>query len=103
MNAELQKVEKLGGEGLMLRQPGSKCALLPSDICFLHCLVDRDGGGCRYENGRSWSLLKVKTFHDAEALVVGHETGKGRHGDRMGALYVRGVRGRGPAFSMWFL
>jgi DNA ligase 1 len=31
----------------------------------------------------------VKTFHDAEALVVGHETGKGRHGDRMGALYVR--------------
>ncbi len=47
---ELARVESLGGEGLMLRQPGS-----------------------RYEAGRSRTLLKVKTFHDAEARVIGYE------------------------------
>jgi DNA ligase 1 len=40
LRAELARVEALGGEGLMLRQPGSK-----------------------YEVGRSTTLLKVKTFH----------------------------------------
>jgi hypothetical protein len=43
----------------------------------------------RYETGRSWSLLKVKTFHDAEAKVINHEVGQGQFGDRMGALEVR--------------
>jgi DNA ligase-1 len=33
--------------------------------------------------------LKVKTFHDAEALVVGHQAGAGRHKGRLGALLVR--------------
>lgn len=64
--AELKKVEALGGEGLMLREPGSK-----------------------YQLGRSSTLLKVKTFHDAEAVVVGHEAGKGKHKGRLGALNVR--------------
>lgn len=41
-----------------------------------------------YAPGRSTSLLKVKTFHDAEATVVGHVPGKGRHKGRMGALEV---------------
>ena len=50
----------------MLRQPGSK-----------------------YVAGRSTNLLKVKTFHDAEAVVVGHQAGAGRHQGRMGALLVR--------------
>jgi DNA ligase-1 len=70
--AELKRVEGLGGEGLMLRKPGSK-----------------------YELGRSSTLLKVKTFYDAEGLVVGHEAGKGRHKGRLGALVVElpnGVR-----------
>ena len=49
LRAELARIEALGGEGLMLRQPGS-----------------------RYVAGRSTTLLKVKTFHDAEAIVVGH-------------------------------
>ncbi len=62
---ELTRVEALGGEGLMLRQPGS-----------------------RYEKGRSSTLLKVKTFHDAEAKVIGHEPGKGKHKGRLGALSV---------------
>jgi DNA ligase 1 len=63
---ELARVESLGGEGLMLREPGSK-----------------------YEVGRSTSLLKVKTFHDADAVVVDHAAGKGRHKGRVGALVVR--------------
>jgi DNA ligase-1 len=58
-------VEALGGEGLMLRRPGS-----------------------RYEVGRSSSLLKVKTFHDAEARVLEHLAGAGRHKGRLGALLV---------------
>ena len=62
---ELARVEALGGEGLMLRQPGS-----------------------RYEVGRSHTLLKVKTFHDAEGVVIGHEPGKGRHKGRCGALVL---------------
>jgi DNA ligase-1 len=66
LRAELTRIESLGGEGLMLRQPGSK-----------------------YVAGRSATLLKVKTFHDAEAVVVGHQAGAGRHKGRMGALLVR--------------
>ena len=66
LRAELARVESLGGEGLMLRQPGSK-----------------------YVAGRSSTLLKVKTFHDAEAVVTGYQAGAGRHKGRMGALLVR--------------
>lgn len=64
--AELKRVEALGGEGLMLRKPGSK-----------------------YEFNSSATLLKVKTFHDAEAVVVGHEAGRGRHKGRLGAVVAR--------------
>lgn len=42
----------------------------------------------RYEAGRSNTLLKVKTFHDAEARVLGHVAGMGRHKGRLGALLV---------------
>lgn len=41
-----------------------------------------------YESGRSTTLLKVKTFHDAEARVVEHLAGAGRHKGRLGALLV---------------
>lgn len=63
LREELGRVEGLGGEGLMLRRPGSP-----------------------YEVGRSTSLLKVKTFHDAEARVIGHAPGTGKHKGRLGAL-----------------
>jgi DNA ligase-1 len=66
LRAELARVEALGGEGLMLRQPGSA-----------------------YEAGRSATLLKVKTFKDAEATVIGHLAGAGKHKGRLGALQVR--------------
>ena len=44
--------------------------------------------GSRYEAGRSATLLKVKTFHDAEARVVEHLPGRGRHAGRLGAVVV---------------
>jgi DNA ligase-1 len=65
LRSELERVEALGGEGLMLRRPGSA-----------------------YEVGRSHSLLKVKSFFDAEARVIGHQDGAGRHRGRLGALLV---------------
>ena len=65
LREELARVEALGGEGLMLRQPGS-----------------------RYEVGRSHTLFKVKSFHDDEARVIGHQAGAGRHKGRLGALEV---------------
>ncbi len=63
---ELKKVEKLNGEGIMLRRPGSL-----------------------YSTGRSRDILKVKTFHDAEAVVVSHIKGNGRNSMRMGSMRVR--------------
>ena len=65
LRAELERIEALGGEGLMLRQPES-----------------------RYEVGRSTTLLKVKSFRDAEARVLEHLKGAGRHKGRLGALLV---------------
>ena len=65
LRAELARIEALGGEGLMLRQPGSG-----------------------YEVGRSSTLLKVKSFLDAEARVLEHLPGAGRHKGRLGALLV---------------
>lgn len=65
LREELDRVEREGGEGLMMRRPGS-----------------------RYEIGRSRTLLKVKTFRDAEAVVVGHLPGAGKHKGRLGALLV---------------
>ena len=62
LQSALGRVEQLGGEGLMLRRPASL-----------------------YESRRSSTLLKVKRFHDCEATIIGHESGKGRHKGRLGA------------------
>jgi DNA ligase 1 len=57
----------------------------------------------KYVAGRSATLLKVKTFHDAEAIVIRHEPGKGRHKGRLGALTVQLPNGKefsvGTGFS----
>ena len=42
--------------------------------------------GSRYVAGRPATLLKVKSFLDAEAVVVGYEAGKGKHKGRTGSL-----------------
>jgi DNA ligase len=44
--------------------------------------------GSRYESGRSSTLLKVKSFHDAEARVLEHQGGAGQHKRRLGAALV---------------
>jgi len=54
------------GEGVMLKDPNSE-----------------------YERKRSFSLLKVKRFEDAEAEVIGHARGEGRCFTMCGALMMR--------------
>lgn len=68
---KLREIESLGGEGLMLRKPGSE-----------------------YEGRRSTSLLKIKTFYDAEAVIIGYVPGKGRHQGNTGALKCRMESGK---------
>lgn len=45
--------------------------------------------GSYYENKRSKTLLKVKDFHDAEAIVTGYELGLGRNTGVLGALIIK--------------
>ena len=49
--------------------------------------------GSAYEAGRSTTLFKIKSFHDAEAVVVDHLAGEGRHRGRLGALSVKLANG----------
>lgn len=61
----LEQSLALGGEGVMIRKPGSL-----------------------YEAGKSHTCLKVKRFVDDEATVTGYTDGKGKHKGRVGALIV---------------
>jgi DNA ligase 1 len=70
LQKEMDRIDALGGEGLMLRQP---CSI--------------------YTAGRSATLLKVKRFHDCEARVIAHQAGTGRHKGRLGALLVEMANG----------
>lgn len=69
LKSYLAEIEREGGEGVMLRQPGSL-----------------------YVRTRSDTLLKVKTFYDAEAEVVGHTHGRGKHKGTVGALECSSFR-----------
>ncbi len=60
-----------GGEGLMLRRITSL-----------------------YRSGRSDDLLKYKPFDDAEAVVIGHNPGKGKYTGKVGSLRVETPDGR---------
>ncbi len=71
LNRRLRDVVKAGGEGLMLHRADAP-----------------------YLAGRSDALLKLKLWHDAEGVVIGHLPGKGRHSGRLGALRVRAPDGR---------
>ena len=66
LQALLQRTVRGGGEGLMLHR-----------------------GASLYRAGRSDDLIKVKTHEDAEARVVAHLPGKGKHAGRLGALRVQ--------------
>lgn len=63
VRAYLKLMETSGYEGIMLREPSSL-----------------------YVDGRSTTLLKVKTFFDCEVTVSGYQNGKGKHKGRMGSL-----------------
>lgn len=65
LQQELQRIEELGGEGLIVRMPDAF-----------------------YAGGRRPEILKVKNYQDAEATVVAHLPGKGRNEGRLGSLLV---------------
>lgn len=65
LQERLQIIEKLGGEGLIVRKAKAL-----------------------YTSGRSDEILKVKSFQDTEAVVVDHLPGAGRNKDRLGSLLV---------------
>lgn len=62
---QLNVVTQLGAEGLMLHK-----------------------GSSLYRAKRSGDLLKVKVYQDAEAVVIGHVTGKGKYTNMLGAITV---------------
>lgn len=66
----LDETVRQGGEGLMLHRADAP-----------------------YRAVRSDDLLKVKTHEDAEARVLAHEPGRGRHQGRMGAMVVETPQG----------
>jgi DNA ligase-1 len=80
LQTRLDEMVAKGGEGLMLHRADAL-----------------------YHGGRSDDLLKVKSYEDAEALVIGHLPGKGKYTDMLGALVVetpQGLRFRiGTGFS----
>jgi DNA ligase-1 len=70
LKARLKKVVANGGEGLMLHRADAL-----------------------YTTGRSDVLLKLKPLFDAEATVVAHTPGKGKHKSKLGALIVETPEG----------
>lgn len=80
LQALLEKTVAMGGEGLMLHR-----------------------GASLYRAGRSLDLVKVKPYDDAEARVLSHVPGRGRHAGRMGAIWVETPEGKrfklGTGFS----
>lgn len=70
LRVAFDRVVKNGGEGLMLHRAASL-----------------------YQAGRSDDLLKLKPYQDAEARVIAHLPGKGRHRGVLGALLVETAEG----------
>jgi DNA ligase-1 len=66
----LHQTVQAGGEGLVLHR-----------------------GSSLYQGGRNSDVLKAKLEQDAEAKVVGHEPGQGKHAQRTGALWVETPQG----------
>ena len=70
LKERLRRVVDAGGEGLMLHRADAP-----------------------YLSGRNPVLLKLKPLDDAEAIVLGHLPGRGKHLGRLGALHVRTAEG----------
>ncbi|OGQ88800.1 MAG: DNA ligase [Deltaproteobacteria bacterium RIFOXYD12_FULL_56_24] len=65
LRRELARIEGLGGEGLIVRDPAAL-----------------------YLAGRRPEIIKVKSFEDGEAVVIEHLPGRGRNAGQLGALLV---------------
>lgn len=70
------EIERLRGEGVMLRKSGSA-----------------------YSRTRTSDLLKVKNFHDEEARITGYTKGTGKHAGKLGAYEAKLVSS-GVAFKI---
>ena len=70
LQALLRQTVKAGGEGLMLHR-----------------------GTSLYRSGRTDDLMKLKPWEDAEAKVIAHLPGQGKHAGRLGALLVETPQG----------
>ena len=79
LQALLREVVAGGGEGLMLHR-----------------------GSSHYRAGRGDALRKLKPHDDAEARVIAHLPGRGRHAGRLGALWVQTPEGRRFALGSGF-
>jgi DNA ligase-1 len=69
------KVVEQGGEGLMIRQPGSL-----------------------YEKSRSSTLLKYKVLLDTECQIVGYKPGNGKYSDALGSFECQLIKGNTTRF-----
>ena len=69
---DLDRYERLGHEGLMLRNPSSI-----------------------YERKRSSNLLKVKSSYSCEAEITGYENGTGKYTDLLGSYSLKAVKSGG--------
>lgn len=75
----LKEIEAMNGEGIILRRPGSA-----------------------YVAGRSHAMLKVKTFSEAEAVVLKHLPGSGKNKGRLGSVQVELPNGKRFAIGSGF-
>ena len=71
LQAKLSELESNGAEGLMLHRQDAL-----------------------YTTGRSSDLLKLKTYQDTEAEVIGYRPGKGKYQGMVGALVVKTPDGK---------
>lgn len=71
LQAKLTELEDKGAEGLMLHREDAL-----------------------YKTGRSSDLLKLKTYQDTEAEVIGYRPGKGKYKGMVGALIVKTPQGQ---------
>lgn len=69
--AKLSQLETEGAEGLMLHHQDAL-----------------------YKTGRSQDLLKLKSYLDTEAKVIGYRAGKGKYQGMVGALVVKTAEGK---------
>lgn len=69
--ARLHQLERAGAEGLMLHHQDA-----------------------HYKTGRSSDLLKLKSYQDSEAEVIGYRPGKGKYQGMVGALVVKTPDGK---------